>query len=138
MWFSKHVLWKVDPVVHRLTGHRFGMAPGLPTAILETIGAHTGQPRRKSVIYFHDGDRVTIVASKFGYPENPSWYHNLRAHPDVRLNGAPYRAVIVEDATERQRLWDLADRVLPAFKVYRERAAASGRTIPIVQLISQT
>ena len=135
MWFSKHVLWKVDPVMHRLTRHRFGLAPGLPTAILDTVGARTGEQRRNTVIYFHDGERVTIVASKFGYPENPGWFHNLQANPDVRLNGAPYRAHVVDDDAERTRLWGLADRVLPAFAVYRERAAESGRTIPIVQLV---
>jgi deazaflavin-dependent oxidoreductase (nitroreductase family) len=138
MWFSKHVLWKVDPVMLRLTRGRFGLAPGLPTAILETVGARTGEHRRNTVIYFHDGERVTIVASKFGYPENPAWFHNLRANPDVRLNGAPYRAVIVEDEVELRRLWGLADRVLPAFAVYRQRAAAAGRTIPIIQLIPRT
>jgi len=134
MWFSKHVNWKVDPVLHRLTRGRFGMAPGLPTAILETVGARTGEPRRHAVIYFHDGELVTIIASKFGYPENPDWYYNLRAHPDVRLGDTPYRAVVVDDEAERQRLWGLADRVLPAFAVYRQRAAESGRAIPIVQL----
>jgi deazaflavin-dependent oxidoreductase (nitroreductase family) len=108
----------------------------LPTAVLETRGAKTGLARRHAVIYFHDGDRVTIVASKFGFPENPAWYHNLLAHPDVIFGGAPYRAVVITDEADRARLWGLADRVLPAFAIYRERAEASGRTIPIVQLIA--
>ena len=137
MWFSKHVLWKLDPIMLRLTRGRFGLALGLPTAVLETLGARTGEVRRHAVIYFHDGDRVTIVASKFGYPENPAWFHNLRAHPDVTFGGAPYAAVVVEDESERTRLWELADRVLPAFAIYRERAAAVGRTIPIVQLVPE-
>ncbi|HWX96599.1 MAG TPA: nitroreductase/quinone reductase family protein [Solirubrobacteraceae bacterium] len=29
-------------------------------------------------MYFHDGDRVTIIASKRGWPKKPAWYHNLR------------------------------------------------------------
>ena len=106
----------------------------LPTALLETRGARTGQTRRNGVIYFHDGDRVTIVASKLGLPQHPAWFHNLRAHPDVKLGGQPFQAVVVDDEVERARLWRLADRVFPAYARYRERAAAAGRAIPIVQL----
>lgn len=134
-WLSRHVLWKVDPHVLRLTGGRFGMAFPLRTAMLETTGARSGTVRRNAVIYFHDGDRVTLIASKLGAPEHPAWFHNVKAHPDVRLAGQPFHAsVIVEDA-ERARLLAFADRVFPPYAVYRERAARSGREIPILQLV---
>ena len=68
-----------------------------PTAVLETTGAKTGARRRNAVIYFHDGDRVTIVASNAGSPRHPSWYHNLRAHPDVVFGGVAMRATVVDD-----------------------------------------
>ena len=106
----------------------------LPTALLETRGARTGQPRRNAVIYFHDGARVTIIASKLGLPQHPAWFHNLRAHPDVRLGGQPFHAEVVEHEPERARLSQLADRVFPPYADYRKRAAQAGRTIPIVQL----
>ena len=133
-WVSKTFVWKLDPVLMRISGGRVGMGLLLPTALLETRGARTGQPRRNAVIYFHDGDRVTIVASKLGLPQHPAWFHNLRAHPDVRFGGQPFRAEVVEDEQERTRLWQLADRVFPAYAGYRERAAQAGRVIPIVQL----
>lgn len=135
MWFSRKVLWRLDPHVLRLTRGRVGLALGLPTALLETRGARTGEQRAHAVIYFHDGDRVTIAASKYGYPEHPAWFHNLRANPDVVFGGRPMRAVVVEDTAERARLWALADRVFPAFAIYRVRADAAGRTIPLVQLV---
>jgi deazaflavin-dependent oxidoreductase (nitroreductase family) len=134
-WLSRNILWKVDPPLMALTRGRIGSGLVLPTALLETRGARTGRPRRNAVIYFHDGDRVTIVASKFGAPEDPSWYHNLRAHPDVRFGGAAYRAEVVADEPSRDRLWRLADRVFPVFAAYRVKAARSGRTIPLVQLV---
>jgi len=87
------------------------------------------------VIYFHDADRVIIVASQAGYPTNPAWFYNARAHPDVRLGGQPFRAQVVYDEGERRRLWELADRVFPAFARYRVSAGHSGRTIPILQLV---
>jgi deazaflavin-dependent oxidoreductase (nitroreductase family) len=105
-----------------------------PTALLETTGARSGARRRNAVIYFHDRDRVTVVASNAGDVQHPAWYHNLRAHPDVALGGIPMRAEVVHDAAERERLWLLADRVFPAFANYRRDAAAVRRTIPIVQL----
>jgi deazaflavin-dependent oxidoreductase (nitroreductase family) len=102
--------------------------------LLETRGARSGQTRRNGVIYFHDGERVTLVASKAGAPEHPSWFYNARANPDVKLNDQPFRVEVIEGEAERARLWDLADRVFPPFETYRENAARSGRTIPILQL----
>ena len=134
-WLSRWIIWKLDPVLLRLTGGRIGLARPIPTALLETRGARTGQPRRNAVIYFHDGERVTIMASKLGMPHHPAWFHNLRAHPDVTFGGRPFRAEVVEDEAERARLWELADRVFPAYATYRERAAQAGRTIPLVRLV---
>jgi deazaflavin-dependent oxidoreductase (nitroreductase family) len=132
---SQLLVWRLDPVLMRLTGGRFGFGLLLPTALLETRGARTGQVRRNAVIYFNDGDRVTIIASKLGMPENPSWYHNARANPDVTFGGQPYTAELIEDEAGRTRLFALADRVFPPYAAYRIRAARTGRTIPILQLI---
>jgi deazaflavin-dependent oxidoreductase (nitroreductase family) len=134
-WISRLVVWKLDPLLLRVSRGRLGMGLLLPTALLETRGARTGQPRRNGVIYFHDGDRVTIIASKLGLPEHPAWFHNLRAHPEVKFGGQAFRAEVVDDEAERARLWQLADRVFPPYAAYRERAGQAGRTIPIVQLI---
>lgn len=106
----------------------------LPTALLVTRGAKSGAVKRNGVIYFHDGDRVTIVASKAGDKSHPAWFHNLRARPDVIFGGIPLRATVVSDEAERQRLWALADRVFAPYATYREEAARANRTIPIVQL----
>jgi deazaflavin-dependent oxidoreductase (nitroreductase family) len=105
-----------------------------PTALLETTGAKSGTCRQNAIIYFHDGERVTIVASNAGSPRHPAWYHNLRAHPDVIFGGIPMRATVVDDEADRSRLWQLADRVFPAFASYRRDAAKVSRSIPIVQL----
>lgn len=131
---SVHFVWKVDPYLMRATRGRLGLGLMLPTALLETRGAKSGAVRRNAVIYFHDGDKVTIVASKLGYPTHPAWFHNLRANPDVTLGSIPMRATVVEDEAERRRLWALADRVFAPYAVYRREAAKASRTIPIVQL----
>lgn len=127
--------WRLDPWLLRLAGGRVGFGLMLPTAVLETRGARTGLLRRNVVIYFHDDDRVTVVASKGGAPEDPAWFHNIRTNPDVTFGGHPFRAEVVNDEAERTRLWPLADGVFPPYQRYRRRAADSGRTIPLVQLL---
>lgn len=135
LWLSRNIGWKVDPHLLKLTRGRIGTGLVIPTALLETRGARSGQTRRNGVIYFHDGERVTLIASKAGAPEHPSWFHNARANPEVRLNGLPFHAEAIENEAERERLWALADRIFPPFSTYRESAARCGRTIPILQLV---
>jgi deazaflavin-dependent oxidoreductase (nitroreductase family) len=135
-FISSKVMWKVDPYLLRATRGRVGMGLVLPTALLETRGAKSGAVRRNAVIYFHDGDRVTIVASKAGADKHPAWFHNLCAHPDVTFGGIPMRATVVGDEAERERIWTLADRVFAPYSTYREEAAKAERAIPIVQLTS--
>jgi deazaflavin-dependent oxidoreductase (nitroreductase family) len=132
----RQTIWKIEPSLQRLSGGRLTTAAGLPTALLETRGARTGQWRGNGVIYFHDGDRVTIVASQAGYPGNPAWYYNLVANPEVRLGGERFHARVIVDEPERARLWELADGVFPAFASYRQSAARHGREIPIIWLIA--
>lgn len=136
-FLSIHVVWRLDPPLMRVTRGRLGFDLMIPTALLQTRGARSGKVRRNVVIYFHDGERVTIVASKLGLSNHPAWFHNLRANPEVALGGAPMRASVVEDEAERRRLWALADQVFAPYAAYRREAAAANREIPIVQLVSR-
>ena len=134
-FLSIHVVWRLDPYLMRLSGGRVGFDLMIPTALLETRGARSEKPRRTVVIYFHDGERVTVVASQLGLSSHPAWFHNLVAHPDVILGGISMRATVVRDEAERRRLWILADRVFAPYAAYRREAASAGREIPIVQLV---
>ncbi len=131
---SRHVNWKLDPLLLRISRGRFATTLVFPTALLETCGARTGARRRNAIIYFHDGDRVTVVASNAGDASHPAWFRNLVADPAVTFGGIPMRATVVDGEDERRRLWVLTDRVFPAFADYRRSAGTHGRTIPIVQL----
>jgi deazaflavin-dependent oxidoreductase (nitroreductase family) len=134
-WLSVNVAWKIDPYLLTLTRGRLSSAWPVAAALLESRGARTGKRRRNATLYFHDGDRATIIASKRGWPEHPAWYYNLRKHPDVVFGNLPFRAQVVEDEAEQQRLWDLAERVYPQYAHFREQAGKAGRVIPIVQLV---
>jgi deazaflavin-dependent oxidoreductase (nitroreductase family) len=133
-FISRHINWKLDPLLLRVTRGRLATTLVFPTALLETRGARSGATRRNAIIYFHDGERVTIAASNAGAARHPAWYHNLKAHPDVVFAGILMRATVIDDQDETERLWELADRVFPAYANYRRAAAVSHRTIPLVQL----
>ena len=138
LFLSKHISWKLDPVLLRATGGRLSTTLIIPTGVIETIGARTGALRRNAVIYWRDAEATIVAASHGGRPGHPSWYFNVRANPDVTFAGAPMRATVVEDDEERTRLWALGDRVFPAFATYRTRAATAGRTIPLIRLDRRT
>ena len=132
---SRRIGWKLDPFLLRISRGRLATTLVIPTAVLETRGARSGAPRRNAVIYFHDGPtRAVVAASHAGQPHNPSWYYNVLANPDVIVGDVAARAEVVEDPTEQARLWELADRVFPAFEVYRRRASESDRAIPLIAL----
>jgi deazaflavin-dependent oxidoreductase (nitroreductase family) len=53
--------------------------------LLHQTGARTGTVRVNPPAYYEDGDRLVVVASKAGAPENPHWFFNLRANPDTTI-----------------------------------------------------
>ena len=133
LFLSRHVSWKLDPLLLTLTRGRVATTMVFPVAVLETTGARSGRRRRNAVIYWNDGERIVIAASHAGDPRHPSWYFNVRANPLVTFGGAPMRAEVVP-AQDHPRLWAMGDRVFPPFATYRRRAGAAGRTIPLIEL----
>jgi len=119
-----------------LVGHRFPGAP--PMLLLDHVGAKSGIERTTPLVYVEDGDDLVLVASKGGYPRNPAWFHNLRAHPEATVQvGSRRRAVRarVAGASERDRLWPKAVAVYGGYEDYQER---TDREIPLVILEPMT
>jgi deazaflavin-dependent oxidoreductase (nitroreductase family) len=122
--------------IYRLTGGRIGHhLPGLPpTLLLDHVGAKSRTRRTTPLLYVDDSPNVVIVASKGGYPRNPAWYYNLRAHPDTEIQiGSERRAVTAREATgaERERLWPMAVKTYAGYRDYQHR---TDRTIPLMIL----
>jgi deazaflavin-dependent oxidoreductase (nitroreductase family) len=115
-----------------LIGHRFPGAP--PMLLLDHVGANSGTMRTTPLAYVKDGRDVVVVASKGGHPKHPSWYHNLRAHPETTVQiGCERRAVHarVANPDERARLWPKAIAAYSGYRGYQERTK---REIPLVIL----
>jgi len=124
--------------LYRRTGGRLGHTlPKLPNRflLLDHVGAKSGIRRTSPLQYIQDGENVAVVASKGGFPKNPAWFYNLKAHPDTTVQiGGEHRAVrarVVSDPEERRRIWAKALRIYRPYEDYKARA---GREIPIVVL----
>ncbi len=135
-WFFINVATPIDRLLLRLTGGRLSTTLGtLPTLILTTTGAKSGQPRAAPLVYLPDGARVILIASRGGDTRHTGWYHNLRANPEASLliNGhtARYRAQEAT-GTERDELWRRAVALYPGYATYQQRCGA--RRIPVLIL----
>ena len=107
---------------------------GTSCLVLHTRGRTSGQVRKFPLIYgMHDADYV-LVASKGGAPEDPGWYRNLLAHPDVEIQVwdrvIPVRARTAT-ADEKKRVWPVMSAQWPDYDKYQ---AATKRDIPVVLL----
>src|SRR5204863_3233315 len=58
---------------------------GANLLLLHTIGARSGQERVNPLAYQPVERGYAVFASKAGAPSNPDWYHNLMAHPEVKV-----------------------------------------------------
>jgi deazaflavin-dependent oxidoreductase (nitroreductase family) len=108
---------------------------GRPVVILTSVGVKSGKVRKNPVMRIVDGDRYVAVASAAGAPANPSWYANLVAHPQVRLqDGATVMEFQAREVSgdEKRHYWSVAERFWPHFPEYRQ--LAGGRDIPIMVL----
>lgn len=127
-----------DLAVMKTTNGRFSITSwitGWPVVTLTTIGARSGQPRKTPLIGIPQEDRFILIASNFGRPKHPAWYHNLKKHPSAELffNGHSATYIAHEaQGDERHRYWQLAAQVNPGFDTYAARA--TGRTIPVIVL----
>ena len=103
--------------------------------MLTTTGAKSGQARTLPVLGLADGEDMILIASNFGRPRNPSWYHNLRANPRATIvfDGVEREVVARElSGGERERGYQRGEEIYPGFTHYRRWAA--NREIPVLRL----
>jgi deazaflavin-dependent oxidoreductase (nitroreductase family) len=132
-----NVLRAHDAVYRKTNGWIGHRMLGIPSLLLHTVGAKTGNARTAALTYARDGDDYLIVASKGGDPRAPGWYHNLRKNPKVEINvgprrfGVTARAVLPGDP-DYSRLWQIVNKNNSnRYAAYQEKTS---RPIPVVVL----
>jgi deazaflavin-dependent oxidoreductase (nitroreductase family) len=138
-WVYTRIQRPADELLYRLTRGRAtasSLLSGLPVVMLTTTGARSGRPRTVPVLGIPDGDQLIVIASNYGRPHHPAWFHNLRAHPRCAVaTGGVTRQVEARQLSgaDRDARFARALRVYPGFRTYRERATGS-RRIPVFVL----
>jgi len=107
----------------------------VPSLVLHTVGARSGEPRDVPLMYTPDGlGRAIVAGTNFAGSRHPAWTANLLAHPDaaitVRGRRMPVRATQVPDA-ERDAVWERIEAQWPGYRNYEQE---SGRTVRLFLL----
>jgi deazaflavin-dependent oxidoreductase (nitroreductase family) len=107
---------------------------GKPCIILWTRGRSSGKVRKSPLMRVeHDGS-YAVVASMGGAPQNPTWYGNMVADPNVSLQDKGERHDYVArqvEGDEKAEWWARATEVWPAYDTYQ---AGTDRVIPLLVL----
>lgn len=135
-WIIRGGLQPLDHGLARLSGGRVVLTNlFIPTLMLTTTGAKSGQPRMVPLLYLRSGPSFVVLASNFGGASRPAWYHNLRANPVCQVQaGGPSRRCTAREAegAEREELWRRAVILYSGYRSYAARAG--GRRIPVMVL----
>src|SRR5687768_3461647 len=120
--FYSRTLQTIDKAVFRLTRGRATFSSwlaGLPVAWITTTGAKSGAERTCPVVAIPaDDGKLVVIASNYGQRNNPSWYHNMCAHPrtTVLFDGETRAMTARElDGEERERWYARGIEIYPGW-----------------------
>jgi F420H(2)-dependent quinone reductase len=111
---------------------------GRPVVLVTMRGAKTGKLRKVPLMRVEHDGVYAIVASVGGRPKNPTWYANVKAHPDVALqDGTVTKEYTAREVTgeERALWWERAVAAYPSYADYQRR---TDRQIPVFVLEPRT
>jgi deazaflavin-dependent oxidoreductase (nitroreductase family) len=127
--------WVRDQTKKILEAGTTDVMTGWPPVVLLTLrGAKSGKLRYTPVMRVEHEGRYAVVASKGGAPEHPTWYYNIKAHPEFPLqDGTETRTYVARevDGAERAEWWE---RAVAAFPQYGEYETKTDRQIPVFVL----
>ena len=125
----------IDRLMSRITGGRVVLSASLvPSLVLTTTGAKTGQPRKAPIATLPVDDGFLVVGSNFGKEHHPAWTANLIANPDATVTYKGEDIPVVArllDADQKAEVWPDLLRIWPAWTNYTER---SGRDLRVFKL----
>ena len=102
--------------------------------VITSVGAKSGNLRKNPVMRVERDGIYVAIASKGGADDQPEWYYNFVAHPEVDLqDGAVKKTYKVElvEGDERADLWELS---VNTWSTYGEYQKKTDREIPVFKL----
>jgi deazaflavin-dependent oxidoreductase (nitroreductase family) len=126
----------LERALDALTGGRVQLSGLLvPSLVLHTTGAKSGEPRDAPLMYTPDGDGRAIVAgTNFAGERHPAWTSNLLAHPDAAITVRGRRMAVhatLIPVDERDAAWARIEAQWPGYRAYERD---SGRTVRLFLL----
>ncbi|WP_227820082.1 YhjD/YihY/BrkB family envelope integrity protein [Agromyces aureus] len=127
----------IESTLGRLTGGRVQLSALLvPSLVLHTVGAKSGEARDTPLMYTPDGHGRAIVAgTTFAMAHHPGWTYNLMRVPDaaitVRGRELPVHATLIDDDLEREAAWATIQAQWPGYRAYERD---SGRVVRLFRL----
>src|SRR3954467_7707699 len=129
---------KAQARIYRLTGGRLGRRFGRgPVLVLTTLGRRSGEPRRTTVLYARDGDRIVVIGSNTGSERPPAWALNLVATPEAEVQiGHQQLRVRASEVigADRSRLWKLMAEKYAGFDTYSTRTRREFKVFALAPL----
>jgi deazaflavin-dependent oxidoreductase (nitroreductase family) len=126
----------MDKAISRVSGGRFTMTSLIvPTLLLTTTGAKTGQLRTTPLATMPDGDGVFyVVGSNFGTEKHPAWSANLIKTPTATVvyRGTTMRvdAHLLSDE-DKAEVWPRLTQIWPTYDTY---VAKTDRNLRVFRL----
>ena len=103
--------------------------------LLHTIGAKSGLPRINPLTFMMDGGKYVVLASKRGATNNPDWYHNLVANPQVNVEVGKERFKALATSVGEPERTAMYDRMSELYPWNVEFQQETTRIIPVIVLI---
>lgn len=132
------VITPLDRALFRVSGGRLKLsAPIIPSLMLFTTGAKSGQRRQSPLMCFpRPGGVWYVVGSNFGLERHPSWSANLVANPDAEIHYRrqliPVRATLL-DRAEADAIWPELEEQWPHYRDYEKTAQREIRVFRLEQ-----
>lgn len=112
-----------------------GVFAGMPLVLVHHTGAKTGIERIAPLVALLNEGRIFVFASKGGSDDNPHWYNNLVAHPEVTVELGtetfPATARVLTGA-ERDDIYAQQSALQPQFAEHQRNTT---RVIPVIELV---
>src|SRR4051794_7086139 len=103
-----------------------------PVVVFSTRGAKSGKVRKNPLMRVEHDGAYAMVASQGGAPKHPTWYYNLKAHPDevtVQDGATVIDGVARELTGEEKAVW--WERAVAAYPDYADYQTRTDRPIPV-------